>query len=482
MRKAIHRGTATQRRRRGFVRGFFFPSLCSLCVAVPLWFVFFGAMAVRPAAAAAAKPVVSALGNGATLITLYEPDASLVAFDIFFRVGYAEERQAGAAEGIVPLLSRAWISSVEGRSAGRLARDIGAVGGSFGTAFGGDYVELYAVVPATRESVGNAAQTLVMNIIGRPEFSAEAVEEAKREQLRAIGLENDQIFNNTMSRLRARLWDASPYTRSPLGSESSVRALSPDTVKAFYSRYFRPDRAVIVVAGNIRPEDARRLIEANSNAAAWGEGGKSSPVAPIAAEVLPRTPSDVQVSRRTRITFMMAGFLVPGTRERQDYPALLLLEALVGSGKGSRLFRNLRDARGIGYEVGAVLQPGMYQGLLAGYVATATYRMGPAGPQPILEEVRKGLLGEMKSVLATPPDAEELARAKALVKGRYALRHERLKDRAWLLGWSEVMGLGADLDASFDARIDAVTPDQVQRLARRVLGANHVLALTLPEQ
>lgn len=443
------------------------------------WGVVAAFCLLLPAEPAAAKPEVSRLASGARLIVSYEPDSPLVAIDVFFRVGYAEESAKNA--GITALITRAWTASAQGRGARTLSADIDRLGGNVGTRFGGDYAELWAVTPADKNAVDRAAQALIFNIMGRPEFSEEAVEAAKKDQLRAFALENDGLFANTLSRLRARLWDASPYARAPQGTSDTLKSLSATQVRAFYDLYFTPDRAVIVVAGNLRPEAARKLVETNIGASGWPNKSRSPKVRPIPPEFLPRPVPTVTVDRRAPVTFMMAGFVTPGTEQQQDYPALVLLEVLVGSGKSSRLFRNVRDAKGIGYEVGSLIQPGLYQGLLAGYVVTATYRYGPSGAQPVLGEVSRALLGEMRSLITRPPDAAELARAKALVTGRYALRHQRLKDRAYLLGWSEVMGLGAAFDTDFDARVRAVTSTDIQRLAQTILGANHVLAATLPE-
>lgn len=438
-------------------------------------------LALRPAAA---KPEVIPLAGGAKLIVSSEPDSPLVAFDIFFRVGYAEEtNDKAAAPGITALISRAWASSAEGRSEAQIGTDIGRLGGNVGSTFGGDFIELYAVVPSDPETVGRAAQLLIQNIIGRPEFSPQAVADAKKDQIRAIRLEDDPLFASTVGQIRSRLWDASPYARSPLGSIETIGAITDTQVRAYYRRYFRPDRAIFVVAGNITTSEAKRLVETTMGASGWSAGPKSPPVRPIAPESLPRPVPAVRVNRQAQATLFMAGFVTPGTQSAADYPVLLLLDALAGAGKSSRLFRTLRDTRGIGYYVGSLLQPGLYQGLLAGYVATASpYRMTPAGPRPILSAVSTSLIAEMRSLITRPPDAAELDRAKALLRGRYALRHQRLKERAFLLGWCEVMGLGAAFDTDFDARINAVTGADIERLARRVLDAHHVLAVTLPPQ
>ncbi len=440
--------------------------------------------------ARAAPPIVTKLASGATLIIAPEPDSPLVAIDVFFQVGYAEERQSGrrgkpVPEGITALLTQAWLGGSEGRGAETLARDIGGLGGNVGANAGGDYVELYAVTSAGAQTFQKAAATLITNVIGRPLFDDAAIETARQSQLRALLLQNDQLFASALGRVRGRLWDDSPYAaRSPLGTEKSVRAITPAQVRAFYATFFRPDRAVIVVTGNVDAQTAQKEIEANIGASGWAEKGASPTPLPLAPETLARTPPDVSVGRRARVTVLMAGFLAPGTEHPDDYAALLLVDALAGGGKGGRLFREVRDERGIGYDVGSLVQPGRYQSLLAGYLATVTLLRGPNGPRSVLGEVSGTLLDALRSLASAerPPTGAEIARAKAFVKGRYALRHERLKERAFLLGWSEVMGLGASFDTTFDARMDAVTPDAIQRMARTVLGGNHVFAVTLPER
>jgi predicted Zn-dependent peptidase len=305
--------------------------------------------------------------------------------------------------------------------------------------------------------------------------------------LRAIRLENDLPLAHTLSRLRGRLWDVSPYARPPLGTEQSVAAIRPGALRTFYERFVRPDRAVIVVAGNVRPDTAGRIVRDNLRAGGWGDEGRSPRPQGIPPETLRGAPPLVFVGRRSPVTFVAAGFLAPGTEQRDDYAVLLVLDALIGGGKGGRLFRNLRDTEGIGYEIGSVLQPGRYQSLLAGYLAT-DIRRGPVSPggefRTAVNAVSQKLLTEMRSVADPdrPPTDAEIARARAYLKGRYALRHERLRDRSYLLGWSEVMGLGWSFDPEFDARIDAVPAARVQQLARQILVRSHpVLAVTLPD-
>jgi hypothetical protein len=86
-------------------------------------------------------------------------------------VGGAEEGgRNGAPAGISALLSRAWAASTAGKTEALLGRDIRAIGGNVGTRFGSDWVGVYAVTRATDAAFQQAAQTLLFNIVGRPDF------------------------------------------------------------------------------------------------------------------------------------------------------------------------------------------------------------------------------------------------------------------------------------------------------------------------
>lgn len=441
-----------------------------------------------PAVAAVAPPPlpeVIPLDNGARLIVLHEPDAPFVAIDVFFRVGLADE---GGNGGILSLLTRAWVTAAQGRNEVQLGGDIGRLGGNVGAWFDGDWTEIWAVSAADETAYQESAATLLWNLVGRPAFSEEAVEAARQELLRAIETERDDPLRHALDRLRARAWDRVPYARSRLGSEEAVRSLTTAQVRKFYADYFRPDRAVIVVAGRLTPAAARRLVESNLKAGGWEEKRLSPPEPTVMPEAIPPNFRDRAISRRAPATILLAGFLTPGVLSNGglDYPALLVLDALLGGGKGARLYRALRDTRPLGYEVRTMLQAGRHQGLLTGYVIASGTGEG-SDPAAVRARIRTELLAEMQALGkpvaegGRPATETELSRARAFLKGRHAAERQRLKDRAFGAGWAEVMGLGADFDARFDARMDAVTAEEVARLARAVLGGNPVVVYTQAE-
>lgn len=440
----------------------------------------------RAAATATARAETTTLRNGARCVCVFEPGAPLVAFEALFSVGVADEGSGEA--GITSLLARAWLSSTEDRSNALLAYDVAVMGGSLGSYVTGDYVELYAICPAAPGAVSDAARTLLMNFVSAPAFDERAMRAARAAHVRAIALANEDALADTLGALRRRVWQDDPRARDPLGTEPIVRNLSAAAVRRHYARCFQqPERAVFVVAGNIRPEDAFRLVESNLNAGGWPERLRvegdntllpSRPLAPSRPQSIPPGTRDGNTGRRASAPILALGFLAPGTLAGvKDHATLLVLDAVVGGGKASRLF-GLRDrpAAGtlpVGYDVRSLLEPGRVQTLWAAYV------LGCARPLP---EVRAALLGELAALAdgKRPVTAAELARAKAYLKGRHARDRARMKERALGAGLAEMLSLGAAFDVDFAARIDAVALPDVNAMARAVFGGNCAVVHTLP--
>jgi zinc protease len=353
-----------------------------------------------------------------------------------------------------------------------LRADVARVGG-IGTDFADDWVSLWGL--SRPEDFQKSCQTLLTNLVSNPLFSREAVARAKEDQRQTLALDRDRLTVAIMDRLRARLFSLSPYGQPPQGEESSISTLTPETIITYYHRRFRPSRCVVAVAGKVTPEDARRMVEAAFGAGGWNDRPEAPPLAAIPVEQVPTNLRDQMVPRRAPATVFARAFLAPGTDTgRSEYPALLLLDAVLGGGKSARLYAGLRDGNQTptAYDIQTILTPNRAQSLWALYVI---------GDAP-LKTVREALATELSGLAdgSRPITAEELERAKAYLKARHAQARQRRKDRAFGIGWAETMGLGADFDTAYDARLDAVTLDAVNDLARRVFTSGSATVYSLP--
>jgi predicted Zn-dependent peptidase len=201
------------------------------------------------------------------------------------------------------------------------------------------------------------------------------------------------------------------------------------------------------------------------------------PIRPTRDDYAPPSRSERIVPAST--TLLLAGFRAPAVAD-PDYPAALVLEAMLGGGKSSRLFRQVRDVGGVGYAVGTLFPTLARPSHLVAYVeydpARDTKPSSADHPNP-----EKLLLDTVRTLITNPPSSVEVERAKRYAAGAHALNHQRTRDRAFYLGLYETLGVGYAFDAELSKRIEAVTPQDVARVAKACLNDPTVVAVRPPK-
>jgi zinc protease len=418
-----------------------------------------------------AEPVKRILSNGMVIIVSYEPAARVVALEAFLRVGVWAEPED--KRGIGLLVSRSLFGSTTNETMQALSQEIERVGGDVRAYWQPDYTHISITTVA--EAFEDAAWLLAESI-KNAQFEPVVVERARKEALAEAQAERTVKFRSTFMALRTLLYPPGhPYARPFSGDPAYLQRATPQDLQEFHRRYYTPDNLVIVVVGNVPAE--RAVAKLTTLFGSWDARSATRrpklTVAPLRESV-----STVR-EQAGNTAYLIAGYPVAGITS-PEYPALMVLDTLLGRGKSSRLFTNLRDAAGIGYEVGSFYPPLVGGSCLLGFIEIAPYRISAAGiPVLIVDDVQKALVQLMQSVRTNPPTEQEVERAKRLLIGSYALRHQRVRDRAYFLGWYECIGLGYPFDQQFVERVEAVKREDVLRVAEKYL--RHVaVAVTMP--
>lgn len=438
--------------------------LLALIYLIPL----FGA-----ASAGYSEPIKRILSNGAVIVVSYEPSARVVAVDAFLKVGvWAEPPEQ---HGIGLLVSRSLFGSTTNETMQTLAQEIERVGGEVRSYWQPDYTQIS--ITTVLEAFDDAAWLLVEGI-KNAQFEPEVVAQARREALAEVQAERVVKFRNTFLAIRSLVYPSGhPYARALSGDPGYVQRATPQELQEFHRRFYTPDNLVIVVVGNV---PAQRAVEKFTTLLGSWEARSA-----MRRPSLPFTPLRASCStvreQPGNTAYIMAGYPVPGITS-PEFPALSVLDAILGKGKSSRIFANLRDVSGIGYEIGSFYPPLAGGSCLLGFVEISPYRVSVATGVPVLivDEVQKALVSQIQSILTNPPTEQEVERAKKLVVGSYALRHQRVRDRAYFLGWYEAIGLGYQYDQQFVDRVAAVKREDVLRVAEKYL-RNVAVAVAMPK-
>jgi zinc protease len=434
------------------------------------------AAAQEPAGPAAERPRppvrVGTLSNGLRIFCRTNDASEIVAVVCLVRAGLPDEREEQA--GLAALTAEALLKGTTTTTKSSFNKALLKAGGNLRTLPGFDFTEISIV--CSREQFEDAIR-LLGDVVAHPRFSPEEVQEAREAvKRRSEGIQDD-FTGASYQNLTSQLYPTSPYGRAIAGYAHTLDRLTHADVRRFWETTYSQNRMWVAVVGDVDSNKALAVAQKAFVDVPFRPGAVT-PRPPV----LPLDRDRLELLRRPGpAAQLMAGFLAPGAT-RQNYPVYALLDGVIGGGKRARLFQNIREKENLGYETGSFYQPLLYQSHLVGYVVTPQYRLNPRTEQPedVTEMVRNRLLEQYRQLALTGPTDQEMARAKAYVIGRYALRQERTRDQAKWLAWNEAMGLSRDFDQQFPALVQAVTKEQVQQAAKQSL-ARHALVVTLPE-
>ncbi len=291
----------------------------------------------------------------------------------------------------------------------------------------------------------------------RPAFPDSEIARQRELRKNSILQLRDQPTAMAPLALHAILFGAAhPYGHSQVGNEASTAALDRARVTRFYETHYRPANAKLLFVGDITPAEARKLAEARFGG--WSKGEAPAPRTGVVAPPAGRTFYLVDKPGAPQSVIMIGNVGVP--RSTPDYYALRVMNNLLGGSFTSRLMQNLRELHG--YTYGARSYFDMYQ--QAGPFRAASSVHTAKTDSALIEFFR-----ELRRIRDEPVPAEELAKSKAYIALGLPGEFETTQGAAGR--FLDLLAYDLPLDSydSFIERIQAVTAEDVQRVARQYI-------------
>ncbi|MEA5583570.1 pitrilysin family protein [Nodularia harveyana UHCC-0300] len=395
------------------------------------------------------------LKNGIVVLVAENPVADIVAGRVFIRAGSCYEKREQA--GLAHLLSEVIIKGCEGLSNWEVAEQVESIGASLSADAGTDYSVLSL---KTVTSDFGEILTLAGRILRSPTFPQDQVELEKRLALQSIRSQKEQPFSIAFSQMRQVIYQNHPYAMSILGDETTMSRLTRDDLVQYHQTHFRPDNLVISIAGRITLEDAVKLVEQVFGD--WQIPPETLPLLDL--PVVKAEPQQRLQPFKTQQSIVMLGYLGSSVTS-PDYAPLKLLSTYLGNGLSSRLFVELREKRGLAYEVSAFYPTRLYPGSFVVYMGTAAENTSIG---------LEGLRAEVDLLCTTEVSATALQAAKNKILGQYALGKQTNGQIAQIYGWYETLGLGLDFDQQFQELIASVTVEDTTAAACKYLQSPYI--------
>ncbi|WP_029011002.1 M16 family metallopeptidase [Azospirillum halopraeferens] len=313
-----------------------------------------------------------------------------------------------------------------------------------------------------RDARGRAFELARLSM-AEPRFDADAVDRIRTSIL--TSLQRDEANPDHVARraFSTAAFPDHPYGREVRGTPDSLAAITPDDLRAFVRNQLARDRLVVAAAGALTPEELAGALDAVFGAL------PERAAAAQAAEVTPAGGGETLVIQRpTAQTVMLMGQQGLKRSDPDWYAATVMNYVLGGGGFGSRLMVEVREKRGLSYGVYSYLVPMEGSALIMAGGSTANANAGEA-----LAIMR----GEWQRMAENGITAEELADAKTYLTGSFPLQFSSTSAIARILLQVKRDELGIDYLANRDSYINAVTAEDVQRVARRLLDPARLLTV-----
>jgi zinc protease len=374
----------------------------------------------------------------------------ILAFQLFIPGGSIHEPLEKA--GLTQLMTAAMVKGTSHRSALVLAQEMESAGASFGVDAQADAMAVGGQVP-----VDKWAKTfdLFEDILLHPSFPEVEVDKERAALLNGIRTNDEHIFNVAEELFRTEMFGGHPYGRPDEGTEKSVSALTREDLIAWHKKQVAPRGAVLVTVGKVPLAAFTKRVE--TFARAWESVDSSNiQVLPISYPAAARVVEDNKTFEQS---YLMVGYPAPAVNSPR-YPVVKLLNALLGGGMSSPLFRVVREEGTLAYEVSSFF-PSRREG--SSFVVYAG--MDPKNLALAEEKIHAVL----RDFLARPPSAQDLEDAKNYIRGHFLMDHQTNGRLAWYLGWWEFLGKGYAYDTVYPDDISRITADEVNRTAQELL-------------
>ncbi len=400
---------------------------------------------------------LTTLPNGLRIIIERMPSIHSASIGCWVDTGSRDEAppEAGASHFLEHLLfkgSQEW-------PARRIAETFDGIGARHNAFTSKEYTCFWT---RTRDEDIPTGVEILGEMLQRPSFRQEEIDSERSVVLEEIHMNEDDPTDVAHERFIEAIWRSHPLAPPILGTPESISTMSRDTIASYWGRRYTPRSTVIAIAGNL-PSNMVDLVAEHFGS--WhGESLTRETVTPnVTASVRVRTKDTEQA----HLVFGSPSLV----RDDDRRFALALADHVLGGGMSSRLFREIREVRGLAYAVHSFRLPFLDAGASAVYVGTT-----PSQTDEVLKIVRDQIDG----VISDGISEDELERAKGHIKGALALGLEDATARMNRLGRNELTGIEhLSVDETVE-RISAVSNADIKDVASVAFSGPYVLGAVGP--
>lgn len=396
------------------------------------------------------------LADGASLLMTPNTSNDIVAISIFAQGGEFIEKIPGTGS----LMGSVLLKGTKNYSALELAQIMEDKGIKI---MPGIKTDAFTLTVLTTRNEYDKTLEILNEIVNNARLDDYEIEKARADKLSFIKKNRDVPLNIALEEYRTLIYKGSPYSNSTKVIEKTLPTIQKEDIVEYYNKIFAPQNVIISINGNV---ETQKTIDEFTKIFNSTKGEKyiyNSVVPPISE---PR--KSIKTKPDTQTAWIILGWQAAGLGNQKDYATLQVIDAMLGTGMSSRLFKNLREQEGLAYQLGSSYTANILKGAFIVYIGTNPNTL-ERSEQKLFEEINR-LKKEFVS-------SKELKEAKDKLIGNYILGQETNLDKATITGWFETSGRGYEFRDNYETLINSVTESDIIEAANKYFNNNYVLSI-----
>ncbi len=410
---------------------------------------------------AAAKIEYWQSDRGSRVYYVHTQSLPLVDIRINFDAGSARD---GDKHGLAALTATMLGAGAGDWNADAIAQRFESVGAQYGAGASMDMASVSLRTLTDKPLLDKAVATL-KTILAQPSFKQRDFEREQKRTLAALKHREESPGAVASLAFSKALYHHHPYAYPSLGYLETVKKLTPDDLRAFYRQYYVASNAVVVIVGDVSRPQAEQL--AQDLLAGLPTGQKPAPLPTV---TMPTSGSNQHIGFPSTQTHVLAG--LPGsTRKDPDYFDLYVGNHILGgSGLVSRLFKEVREKRGLAYSAYSYFSPMARKG---------PFTMGLQTRNDQTDKALTVMIDTLSDFVANGPSEKELTAAKKNITGGFALRldtNRKISQYVSMIGFYQ---LPLDYLDTFQDQVNAVTVESIKNAFNRRIQPDKLQIVTV---
>jgi len=410
------------------------------------------------------KPIVKhVLKNG--VVVLLRQDDTFPTVSIRVNLNGGVRQEPPDLNGLSQLTAKTWTKGTRRYSANDIAELTDSQGMRLSTFSGRNSFGLELKYLSGQ---GSEAYELLEELILHPVFPKEDMEEIKGNMRAAIRMREYDISDTTGQALRETLFQRHPFRLNKGGTVETINSIEQEDLVGFYGSFAASRNMVVSVFGDIDPDETLKEIKQ-----IFGSLKDKEAKLRMYSEPPPAKPRKRDLTMDKEQAMVMIGFQ-GATIDDKDRYGIEVMTTLLGSSFSGRLFNVIRDKMGEAYTLGGNYVPGPDMGFIYFYVLTTEEKT---------EEVLELIKAEIRALQGTEVGTNEFNDMKTYLKGTFKSSLETNSSLGYTAGLDELYGLGYRHYEDYEGIIDAITADDIRRLATKYLDLEKMAtAITKPQK